>query len=284
MIRLARINEEAQWKTMRGAHILVDDSGKIIAGPDPSKKSGQNSKKKALTGKKKALAKKKSRGSTKDALARSEALLKKLNINESINPFKGMKKVKSEDNPRATYATDGYGNTYEVPKTGYSDTIRIDDGDNKFLVRYNYKNKEVEVLSKSDKEIMHSIQLNVLDWLDNPEYWAETAVSEMDNELGLSESSVDSYDKPGYFVKFNYDGDELSDYVSTAIVIAYDKQEALKYAKKYLPTEYEGACHFSIDKQFNKYYRTGEIINVAEYLQDFPHFNGTILDSRGIIS
>ena len=55
MIKLSRINEEAQWKTMRGAHILVDDSGKIIAGPDPSKKSGQNSKKKALIGKKKII-------------------------------------------------------------------------------------------------------------------------------------------------------------------------------------------------------------------------------------
>ena len=189
MIKLSRINEEAQWKTMNGAHILVDDSGKIIAGPDPSKKSGQNSKKKALTGKKKTLTKKKSRGNTKDALARSEALLKKLNINESINPFKGMKKVKSEDNPKATYAYDGYGNTYEVPKTGYSDNVRINTDDEEFLVRYNYKNREVEVLSKSDKKIIHSIQLNVLDWLDNPEYWAENAISEMDAEIGLNEAA-----------------------------------------------------------------------------------------------
>ena len=129
-------------------------------------------------------------------------MIKLSRINESINPFKGMKKVKSEDNPKATYAYDGYGNTYEVPKTGYSDTVRIDADDKEFLVRYNYKNREVEVLSKSDKKIMYSIQLNVLDWLDNPEYWAENAISEMDAEIGLNESSVDSYNKPGYFVNY----------------------------------------------------------------------------------
>ncbi len=128
-------------------------------------------------------------------------MIKLSRINESINPFKGMKKVKSEDNPRATYATDGYGNTYEVPKTGYSDTVKLDT-DDEFLVRYNYKNRKVEVLSKSDKKIMYSIQLNVLDWLDNPEYWAENAISEMNAEIGLNESSVDPYNKPGYFVNY----------------------------------------------------------------------------------
>ena len=46
----SRINEEAQWKTMRGARILVEDDGKIVAGPDPSKlnknKKGEGSSKK----------------------------------------------------------------------------------------------------------------------------------------------------------------------------------------------------------------------------------------------
>ena len=51
--RSSRINEEAQWKTMRGAHILVDDDGKIIAGPDPSK-SGKSSSKSSAADKKKA--------------------------------------------------------------------------------------------------------------------------------------------------------------------------------------------------------------------------------------
>ena len=48
--RSSRINEEAQWKTMRGARILVEDDGKIVAGPDPSKlnkkKKGEGSSKK----------------------------------------------------------------------------------------------------------------------------------------------------------------------------------------------------------------------------------------------
>lgn len=47
--RSSRINEEEQWKTMNGAHILVDDDGKIAAGPDPSKlnkkKKGEGSSK-----------------------------------------------------------------------------------------------------------------------------------------------------------------------------------------------------------------------------------------------
>ena len=48
--RSSRINEEAQWKTMRGARILVEDDGTIVAGPDPSKlnkkKKGEGSSKK----------------------------------------------------------------------------------------------------------------------------------------------------------------------------------------------------------------------------------------------
>ena len=52
--RSSRINEEAQWKTMRGAHILVDDDGKIVAGPDPSKRGKSSSKSSAADKKKKA--------------------------------------------------------------------------------------------------------------------------------------------------------------------------------------------------------------------------------------
>ena len=56
----SKINEEAQWKTMRGARILVEDDGKIVAGPDPSKlnknKKGEGSSKK--TSNKKASSKK----------------------------------------------------------------------------------------------------------------------------------------------------------------------------------------------------------------------------------
>ena len=52
--RSSRINEEAQWKTMRGAHILVDDDdGKIVSGPDPSKR-GKSSSKSSAADKKKA--------------------------------------------------------------------------------------------------------------------------------------------------------------------------------------------------------------------------------------
>ena len=57
--RSSRINEEAQWKPMRGARILVEDDGKIVAGPDPSKlnkkKKGEGSSKK--TSSKKASSK-----------------------------------------------------------------------------------------------------------------------------------------------------------------------------------------------------------------------------------
>lgn len=51
--RSSRINEEAQWKTMRGAHILVDDDGKIVAGPNPNARKKQASNKKATTSEKK---------------------------------------------------------------------------------------------------------------------------------------------------------------------------------------------------------------------------------------
>ena len=73
--RSSRINEETQWKTMRGAHILVDD-GKIVSGPDPSKlnknKKGEGSSKK--TSSKKTSSKKNSssnKTSSKETKVRS---------------------------------------------------------------------------------------------------------------------------------------------------------------------------------------------------------------------
>ena len=72
----SRINEEAQWKTMRGARILVEDDSKIIAGPDPSKlnknKKGEGSSKK--TSSKKTSSKKNSssnKNSSKEPKVRS---------------------------------------------------------------------------------------------------------------------------------------------------------------------------------------------------------------------
>lgn len=89
----------------------------------------------------------------------------------------------------------------------------------------------------------------------------------------------------GFFITFVYQGDELSDYRSTAIVIADSESEAIKIAKKYIPSKYENAGHFEIDHNQNNNLggKSGEVPCIGTYLKKYPHSNLSILNSKGYI-
>lgn len=78
----------------------------------------------------------------------------------------------------AGYVTDGYGNVYQVPKSGTSTTVKAKG----YLARYNYSKKVVEVLDPKSKEVIYSIGLGEGNWFDGPEHWAEVAVKEFEDE------------------------------------------------------------------------------------------------------
>lgn len=101
--------------------------------------------------------------------------------NESVDPFKGLKKVKDPSPGKslpAGYVTDGYGNVYQVPKSGTSTTVKAKG----YLARYNYSKKVVEVLDPKSKKVIYSVGLGEGNWFDGPEHWAEVAVKEFEDE------------------------------------------------------------------------------------------------------
>lgn len=89
----------------------------------------------------------------------------------------------------------------------------------------------------------------------------------------------------GYFVRFCYEGDSLSDYTLTVIVIADSESEAIKIARKYIPKEYDGARAFEIDRSWNNNLggKSGTIPCIGTYLKKYPHANAPILDSKGFV-
>lgn len=101
--------------------------------------------------------------------------------NESVNPFKGLKKVKDPAPGKSLpdgYVTDGEGGIYLIPTSGTSAVIKYKD----YSVRYNYSKREVEIIDPKSKEVIYSVGLGVGNWFDGPEHWAEVAVKEFEDE------------------------------------------------------------------------------------------------------
>lgn len=99
------------------------------------------------------------------------------------DPFKGLKKVKASEIPEGSLigtglVTDGRGNCYEIPKKGYSSIIRIDKG---VTARYNFSESTIEIMYNN--EIYESEGLDAENFFDNPEYWANKAYQECEDEL-----------------------------------------------------------------------------------------------------
>ena len=98
-----------------------------------------------------------------------------------------------------------------------------------------------------------------------------------------TESSSDS--STAFFIKFNYAGDNLSDYQGTAIVLAKDLAEAISLAKKYVPSKFEDAYAFELDKTHKVSGSTpGTISDLKSYFEQYPQGNLRLIDKSGFIS
>ena len=74
------------------------------------------------------------------------------------------------------YVTDGRGNIYKYPTTGYSKVYTYQESGRKF--RYNYGTNELEYITE-DQQVIDTISLGTSSWCDNPDYW----VGSFDDEL-----------------------------------------------------------------------------------------------------
>lgn len=121
------------------------------------------------------------------------------------------------------YVTDGEGGIYEIPKTGTTTLVSLDDvKDVKF--RYNWKTREVEVYVRDRSEeidtnnyvLLTSMPLSAGDFIDGPEYWFRNALSTIEDEANYAIQTAEAYELYGevidddrenykYKILFSYD-------------------------------------------------------------------------------
>lgn len=121
------------------------------------------------------------------------------------------------------YVTDGEGGIYEIPKTGTTTLVSLDDiKDVKF--RYNWKTREVEVYVRDRSEeidtnnyvLLTSMPLSAGDFIDGPEYWFRNALDTVEDEANYAIQTAEAYELYGevidddrenykYQILFSYD-------------------------------------------------------------------------------
>lgn len=121
------------------------------------------------------------------------------------------------------YVTDGEGGIYEIPKTGTTTLVSLDDiKDVKF--RYNWKTREVEIYVRDRSEeidtnnyvLLTSMPLSAGDFIDGPEYWFRHALNTVEDEANYAIQTAEAYELYGevidddkenykYQILFSYD-------------------------------------------------------------------------------
>lgn len=108
-------------------------------------------------------------------------LIKTCEYNAFINDCK---KVKEKDMPNSYgyelpdgYVTDGYGNLYKLPTNGYSKTIKKDG----LSFKYDYNNRLLIILDDNGEELS-TYGLSATEWVENPDYWIDQAIDEIEEE------------------------------------------------------------------------------------------------------
>lgn len=113
-------------------------------------------------------------------------------VNESrpLNPFKGLHKVEvgKYDPVPPGCVTDGMGNVYEIPNSGYSKAVVLNSHTK---VVYDFGRKELCYIQ--DGEIIDRINYDVINWFDSPEYAAKTFANDI-SERSEAEVQYDDFD------------------------------------------------------------------------------------------
>lgn len=117
-------------------------------------------------------------------------MMKIVNESHPLDPFRGLKKVTvgSSDPMPEGCVTDGEGNVYEIPNSGYSKPVVIDSHTK---VVYDFGSKELCYVL--DGRIVDRTSCSAGSWFDSPEYTAQNYLDRISED---AESEV-QYDDPG---------------------------------------------------------------------------------------
>ena len=103
------------------------------------------------------------------------------------NGFKDLIKVKSNGD-----VNDGLGNEYKIPNEGFSSIYKVSN----HRFRYNFNTKSLEILDSS-QDVIDEIDLSAEEWVDNPDYWAENYLHEINIDLEETMEMEDFYKSLG---------------------------------------------------------------------------------------
>ena len=120
-------------------------------------------------------------------------------LNEEYDPFKDLKKVKS-DMKKGLY-TDGMGGVYEAPKSGLSHKIKK----GKYQFAYDFKGHELVVFYQNKE--LDRVGLNLGDWLDDPDYWISVWESDQEDLVNNYLNDLKSGSSLSEETRLRYRGD-----------------------------------------------------------------------------
>lgn len=123
-------------------------------------------------------------------------------IREAYDAFKDMKQSFDGE------YTDGLGGSYSEPDVAYSDIITVRGRD----FRYDYTNKKLEYVRVDDNgvDVIDSRDLSLGNWLDNPQFWCDTFIDYIDDEVNFESSlmSEDYIDKSSKVILVKRKGED----------------------------------------------------------------------------
>lgn len=103
-----------------------------------------------------------------------------MNEKAEVNPFKGLKKV-DDPAPGKTlpegYVTDGLGNVYKLPNSGFSKVIEYRG----YHFRYNYHKRRLEMLESAKSGVMDAQNLSPNNWFESSEYFMDKYIDEFES-------------------------------------------------------------------------------------------------------
>lgn len=104
-----------------------------------------------------------------------------------VDPFKGLRKIKvGEYEPTPPGAvTDGLGNVYEIPTTGYSKPVVID---RHTKIVYDFGHRQLCYVLNG--QVVDRTHFSAENWFDNPEYAAQSYADRISDDA-VSEVKYD---------------------------------------------------------------------------------------------
>lgn len=139
---------------------------------------------------------------------------------------KSADKVIEQSNGKALpdgYVTDGLGNIFKFPSQGKTTLFTVDNINPVYKFCYDFTDSKIEMYYKEGgkkAELVYSIGVSPVNFIDNPDYWFTMAYQEAKSEVGFIDNELATKEAINAFGAYSL-GDEKENY-RYKIVIYWD--------------------------------------------------------------